>query len=516
MISTISIGGFKAFMADQTLELRPITLLFGANSSGKSSVLQSLLLLRQTIDEAESGTAALVPRGRLINLGSFSDMAFGKTSAIRLRAGLVGPFHFSSILADRALGLESFESLPTQEAWYEMVFGSSRSGVRVLELSIGGFGSPDPLFTFRLPERQGIPPGEMSPEAAATQSAKERRGIHELVNVAEDHPGIEVIRRYFAKTAADGGLGLNQAETNVLSKSLESMTPSEFVAAWRRAVHMEVLGLSGFLAARVVEREYEGADFQLTPDSSLPGLMRRAVRRQRVLSPAHWAIAVGRELRHGLGEIDYLGALRAAPERYYVANGTSVGGVGRSGQFTPDVLLSGGGIRKRVNAWLAQFGIPYTVQLTPVNKNDANDLFFLRIRDRDTGVGVSLVDVGVGVSQVLPVIVQAVISRNRTLLIEEPESHLHPRLQAALANLFLESSRKRGNRFLIETHSEHLILRLQRLIRTGDASPDFVSVAFAKKEANGARLYPLRLDTDGDFVDAWPEGFFPERLDELL
>jgi predicted ATPase len=136
-------------------------------------------------------------------------------------------------------------------------------------------------------------------------------------------------------------------------------------------------------------------------------------------------------------------------------------------------------------------------------------------------------DVGFGLSQVLPVIVQSLISKKKNILIEQPEYHLHPRLQAELGDMFIEAALgERRNTFLIETHSEHLILRILRRIReTAEGTlpadlppikPDDVSVVYVQPGDAGSRIIPLPVNEEGEFTEPWPEGFFTERAKELF
>jgi len=161
------------------------------------------------------------------------------------------------------------------------------------------------------------------------------------------------------------------------------------------------------------------------------------------------------------------------------------------------------------------------------HSSDIQDLFALRLYEKSTGVHVGITDVGFGVSQVLPIIVQSLLSRKKTLLIEQPELHLHPRLQAELGDLFIDSALGESkNTLIIETHSEHLILRLLRRIReTAEGNleegqlpitPEDLAVVYVKPTADGTKLVHLRVTEDGDFADRWPDGFFSERARELL
>lgn len=155
------------------------------------------------------------------------------------------------------------------------------------------------------------------------------------------------------------------------------------------------------------------------------------------------------------------------------------------------------------------------------------------LRHRHKNTDVSLQDVGVGISQVLPVILHAFGEKEKLIAIEQPEIHIHPALQAELGDVFIESALgENKNTFLLETHSEHLILRILRRIRettrgkTGtwpaqlrEACPDGimpedVAVLYVEPGAEGAKVRELRIDGQGRFIDEWPNGFFEERFSE--
>jgi predicted ATPase len=94
---------------------------------------------------------------------------------------------------------------------------------------------------------------------------------------------------------------------------------------------------------------------------------------------------------------------------------------------------------------------------------------------------------------------------------------LHPRLQAELAELIVQSASTRGNQFILETHSEHLLLRIRRLIRRGTIPAELVSILYVDPRIDGtADVIEIDLGDDGEFLDEWPDGFFPERFNELF
>jgi hypothetical protein len=135
-------------------------------------------------------------------------------------------------------------------------------------------------------------------------------------------------------------------------------------------------------------------------------------------------------------------------------------------------------------------------------------------------------NMGIGFSQMMPLVASAFGSENNLMAIEQPELHIHPALQTELADLFIQSAKERGNRFLIETHSEHLILRIMRRIRetTRNSLPEGkhpiksadVAILYVQPGKNGSTVQELRIDEQGRFQDNWPQGFFEERLDEMF
>lgn len=135
-------------------------------------------------------------------------------------------------------------------------------------------------------------------------------------------------------------------------------------------------------------------------------------------------------------------------------------------------------------------------------------------------------NLGVGFSQMIPLVSSALSSENRLIAIEQPELHIHPGLQTELADLFIRSAKERGNRFLIETHSEHLILRLLRRVREtteGELAhgnpplfPSDICVLYVEPTEQGSKVIELPVTPDGDFSCPWPNGFFEERSAELF
>lgn len=137
-------------------------------------------------------------------------------------------------------------------------------------------------------------------------------------------------------------------------------------------------------------------------------------------------------------------------------------------------------------------------------------------------VDLDLADVGAGIAQVIPVLGACCMHNDLWVFIEQPELHLHPKAQAELGDVFARKIRhlpeeimNMNNTFFLETHSEHLMLRLQKHVRKGNLFRDELTVVFTEPTSHGTILHHLRLDEDGDFIDDWPGGFFNERLREF-
>ena len=156
----------------------------------------------------------------------------------------------------------------------------------------------------------------------------------------------------------------------------------------------------------------------------------------------------------------------------------------------------------------------------------ASDRITLELVAVGSGLPVRTSDVGTGISQILPVVVAALDpDRPGITAVEQPELHVHPRLQVELGDLFAQQV-DQGGIFLLETHSEHLMLRLLRRIEeTGSnelpegkppLKPDQVSVVYVEQVDGEVRATRLRIDETGEFSDRWPQGFFDERTDELF
>jgi predicted ATPase len=148
------------------------------------------------------------------------------------------------------------------------------------------------------------------------------------------------------------------------------------------------------------------------------------------------------------------------------------------------------------------------------------------LKDSLNGVQVTPHDVGVGLSQLIPVVVAALDRSSDLLLVEQPELHIHPRVQVGLGDLFLEASREYRKNFLIETHSEAMLLRMMKRVRqTQDdelpaglnpAHAEDVAVCLLQNEGQGVTVTRMQMNRRGEFIKPWPKGLFEESLRETF
>ena len=146
---------------------------------------------------------------------------------------------------------------------------------------------------------------------------------------------------------------------------------------------------------------------------------------------------------------------------------------------------------------------------------DIQELKFLDLR---TGVFVSPRDMGLGISQSLPILASCMALDNSSIFIEQPELHLHPAVQCEMADEFIRSKNNNKNNFFIETHSEHILLRIMRRLRYSSegkiSKNDELYITPDDNSGEGTYVKELELDEDGTLLDAWPNGFFEEGYKE--
>ena len=223
-------------------------------------------------------------------------------------------------------------------------------------------------------------------------------------------------------------------------------------------------------------------------------------------------------LARQLEDLQYLGALRTRPTRTVQWNQQMPTSLGVDGNLTIQALMAcvnerhgeNSHVITNVSKWLKRLGVADTLRPQRLGQSAHYELFI-----GSKGEEQNLVDVGFGISQVLPVLTLCFYApKGSTLIIEEPEIHLHPLAQRNLADLFIEVVKNRKLQVLVETHSEHFFRRLQTYIARGDLGPEMCQMYFVEHPGKRARVRQLDFDRFGH-IKNWPAKFFGDSMKEI-
>lgn len=232
---------------------------------------------------------------------------------------------------------------------------------------------------------------------------------------------------------------------------------------------------------------------------------------------------IGNELKN----IEFIGPFREPPKRTYMFSGENPRNVGAQGERAIDVMLmdyykQGKGKKQIVNSvskWFKKSEISEKINIVSISDRHL-EITLSQIRQKTTNPvkkDENIADVGYGCSQILPILIAGYsLKKDSILMVQEPEIHLHPKAQAELGTFFYELSKK-GVQSIIETHSEHLLLRLQAYVadKRSGLSPDDIRIFYVYSDRGKKKCTPLELNPDGRFKTEWPRGFFPERFEEI-
>lgn len=426
-LTGIRLHGFKCFEDSGSIPIAPLTLIFGRNNAGKSSVLQSLLVLRQTLDAPENGPR-LNLRGPLYRAGTYADIVHQHRSKTHVK----------------------FE--------FDVSFGKSK---RTSEICLE-FMSDEPQ-----------PP----------------RISQVLIGVS----GVESVQ--IARGPGKGG----PYELRIGGDSLGN----ERAANFRMPVNS--------LLPRIGEEP--------------PRVGRPSRKREAARLAAHEAI---QELERIVREMRAVGAFRTEPGPRYEYLGRVEDRLDLVGEHVVSALIEDSARRGKrgdlfagVNRWLKQVGHVRLLPLRRISKTAR--LFEVRIKDTETGRWANFAHVGFGIGQAFPVLVEGLRTPpGGTYLVQEPEIHLHPDAQLAMADFLIDLALE-GRTVIVETHSEHILLRVRRRLveshrngRRGVLTPDDVRIVHVSQDDTG-RSHANRLSVDqlGN-IGNWPRDFMEEATEERM
>jgi predicted ATPase len=442
MLTHLRIKNFKSWRDTGPIRLAPITVLFGSNSAGKSSIIQFLLMLKQTV-ESPDRRRVLHPGDEHtpVDLGTFRDLVYDHDEAQRVAFEVQWTLPESlSFLDPRTRERYSGEDLRF-EASVGTEPKTSQVVVETLEYTLG---------------------------------SKDGRGLR--VGMAPAKQGYKLTPHGYKLVRNPG-------------------------RAWQPPPPVRFYGFPD-----EVFSYYQNADFL-----------------------ASFTLSLERQFRG----LQYLGPLRNRAKRAYTWAGEVPEHVGWSGERAVEALLAAKdrqisrGFKKRalsfpalVAAWLKQMGLLDSFEARSIAEHRKE--YEVVVKTKGSKEEVNLTDVGFGISQILPVIVSCFYAApHTTVLMEQPELHLHPAVQSEMADLFIEAiharqrSLDRGMQFIIESHSEHFLHRLQRRVAEEGLKKDEVALYFCENGVEGSELKPLPVDLYGNIAN-WPEGFFGDEIGDLV
>lgn len=437
MINELSATNFKSWRKIDGMRLAPITGLFGTNSSGKTSILQLLLMLKQSVESSDrSQVLELGDNNTGIQLGTYADLVFEHDTFRTVSVTLCWTLDGGLVLSNPdpfGMGDEFDEN--------EIIFYCEvgrHEGKVFVELMSYQFG--DHVFEMKQTEDKG---------------------------------------KYSLKSASPA----IKFERNV-GRPWDLPPPVKFYGFPDKVYSF--FKNAGFLA-----------HFQL-------------------------------ELEELFNKTFYLGPLREDPQRIYSWSGGEPGDMGHRGENAVAAMLSarskgkylsfGKGIPNRtleeqVAIWLKELGLIHDFS---VQRLHAESTYYeVKVRRSENSSEVLLTDVGFGVSQVLPILVLCYyVPEGSIVILEQPEIHLHPLVQSGLADVFIDAMRTRNIQIILESHSEHLLRRLQRRIAEQSLGNEDVAIYFCDTEEGHSTLSELMVDEFGN-IQNWPKDFFGDDFAEM-
>lgn len=520
IIKALTIENFKGISDPVRVEFKPITLLFGPNSAGKSTILQALHYAREMLVQNNVDADRVSSADDSFDLGGFVNIVHKHDTGLPIRL----KFEFSfSPLADYT----EFLKKKVDNAWieYEIRWSNFLEAPLVTSTSVGL-------------------DGEYFGRIVCAEDGKRAR----ISDLSYKH-------HLFARTEIE--LDEKKTEIPLLLVNLMTLIREEYWLSEQSDIQLglfidQTSALPRFSSLNDEMRSeiHDGEDMAFYPGE-----------------PTNWEMVndffhiyftgLTSVLRDELKVFRYIGPIRKTPPRIYSPVRTEDESRWSCGLAAWDLLYAcSPSFVEEVNRWISsdsKLNTGYQLYLKrykeldiqgPLYQSIINETFLddteslrdeltqlpekrrLSLIDEGRGIEVQPYDIGIGISQVLPVVVAALDKKSDFICIEQPELHIHPGLQVSMGDLFISQIQNGEKTFILETHSEHLLLRLLRRIREtyemeippgiAPLSPEQISINYIESSENGLQIRQLMVSEDGDSHGEWPKGFFEERSGELF
>lgn len=555
-LTKICIENFKGVGPEVQIDLKPITLLFGANSVGKSTIMQALQYVREVLERNNANPDRTMQGGNFVDLGGFRNLVHLRDTTRHI-----------SIQVELSLGgeglpdlvPEAFDDWQTDDSkvWdFYNLLHETRNRVESVSVRLVVAWSHLRDKTVVVGYQVGAN-GEWLAEINATDDGRDVSVSINEINPIFMHPftqrdmdrNLERFLRLNASVATTGNAEPEKIETHytIWPHIIETVTDAgmektgEGLREW----------LTGFDSALP-----RFGELLHIPAPDVTGAENVYIAREFTAFISSLIVGPGLLVRDELRKMRYVGPIRHVPARDFDASLTKDESGWADGLAGWEALLTGQqSLVNDVSRWMAdedKLNTGYAIErrwvrevraewldligseeltsehLRMLHKTMESLLAKPRIGLIDTVSGLEMQsrDVGIGISQVLPVVVAALDPSASLVMIEQPELHIHPSVQVGLGDLLIYSILRYDMNFLIETHSEHLILRLLRRIReTSEGGlppgfppvlPEMIGVYYVGRGENGVEIKSLPVDNAGEFTESWPKGFFDERAGELF
>lgn len=536
-IKSFGISNFKAYKNLQKFEIKPITLLFGPNSAGKSSFIHSLLYFSNAMANNELSPNYMTISGDSVDLGGFKQLIYKENYKNKLQ--------FKIELEKDNLGdnlKKTFENVKniTINIEISQPHKHTEKNVEVERrwLELPGIEIPDgePI----------VSKYEIVTDTISLLSIKtsEKANIFMLDSLNYNN---EIIKSIVQKSI--GKNDMSKVE-EVIERTLSELLIKLFSKA------NSIVPKNLFYSELEFEKIYKAYKAKSKKISKRDEAIKKSIILNFPTELNTILSDIFDLLDSQFSELKYLGPMRSYPPRQLLSDNdinSFEPNYFSGGEFAWHRLREDQELREKVNTWLSsdKLKTKYKLEkrtLIDMELGKVKDLVFqaeenaiveqegallnkiyetieenaktigavddLVLIDKNSNTVVSHKDVGFGISQVIPVLVSAYDNKNKTVLIEQPEIHLHPALQAELTDMFVENAvGENKNTFILETHSEHLLRRLQVLVAKRELNKKDLAVYYIDKKAGEVKASEMGIKDDGFFKEPWPDGFFDEASD---
>lgn len=520
MIDSIAVKNYKAFK-EAELDIKPITILLGANSVGKSSLLQLLLLLKQTatfgtIDD----TCPLKMYGPFTNMGSTSNLFHNHNSEVAIEISV--SFRNEKILKEIAALRRDFVKFIYSIPYYFPIKSlldirqdlSSGTMTKLIKDRTAFQKHTKDVFDILRPEgfrdfRETLAfivrnQTEIAPSDIFNCSLKAIMSTYDfLASFPAYVPKNKLSKNTVSITLCqdDKQLKVGGMNVSINGKSLFSFDSSDSF-------------IVNTLACKVLENDTSYIYQHLNPFSNIFDIFNNSIDPEEQSSTfANYFVTLSNIfLKYLKSEfnpslIQHIKPLRANPQRYYVIDNEKMTPYAPTldGDKLIEILRDKIEVKNKVNKWLSRYNLSIDI------RQSEDVIHHIKIVQND--IELDIPDVGFGISQILPILVQAYCSPKNTItIIEQPEIHLHPILQADVADL-LRQSASVDKPIIIETHSEYFLRRIRRRVATKEMSPDDVSINLLNgktKDRDYTEMEHLDMSSTGVFK--WPSDYYDGEL----